>query len=162
MQLTEDQQSQVRQWAEEGASLGEIQKRMESEFEITMPYMEVRFLVSDLQISIQDPDKPKEPEESTSDLADLGVDDDDDDELPGDPLGALGGGNVSVTIDEIMRPNTVVSGKATFSDGEVAVWFIDAMGQLGLEPTTEGYRPSEEDFMAFQQELQKAARKAGL
>ena len=175
MQLNDEQQNAVRQWAENGLSLGDIQKKLQEDFDITATYMEVRFLVDDLNVTIKEEEKKEENKSSTLESAtvtdnssqtfdDGGVDHDDSDDDFGaedDGLG-IGGGNVSVTIDQIARPNTMVSGKTTFSDGETAEWYIDQLGQLGLDPTTPGYQPSQPDLMAFQKELQEAARKAGL
>jgi hypothetical protein len=76
-----------------------------------------------------------------------------------DPLPAVGG--LNVTIDQIARPNAMISGKVTFSDGEHAEWSLDQMGRLGLQPTTEGYRPVEADVIKFQTELQRLARTQG-
>ena len=77
-----------------------------------------------------------------------------------DDLGGAADG-VSVTLDTIAQPGTMISGKAKFSDGESATWYVDQMGQLGLDTTTPGYQPSPEDLAMFQQELSKAASQAG-
>jgi hypothetical protein len=50
------------------------------------------------------------------------------------------------------------SGKVRFSDGENALWYVDETGRLGLDPDTTGYRPSQEDIIAFQAELKKLVR----
>tara|TARA_R110002096_G_scaffold4501_6_gene21069 strand:- start:7071 stop:7571 length:501 start_codon:yes stop_codon:yes gene_type:complete len=165
MQLTEDQQQKVRQWASEGADLGNIQKRLAEELEITISFMETRFLISDLNITLheeveEEPEEPAVSDQATEgpvgEEGGLGAKDD-----PEEP--SLGGpGEVSVSLDTIAQPGMMASGKATFSDGETAVWYIDEMGRLGMDATTPGYRPAEADLMKFQEELGKAARKAGL
>ncbi|HEU4679399.1 MAG TPA: hypothetical protein VFS35_07755, partial [Terrimicrobiaceae bacterium] len=71
-------------------------------------------------------------------------------------------GKVSVTIDQITRPGAMISGRATFSDGQKAEWYLDQTGRLGLNPSTPGYRPSQQDVMDFQVELEKLARSQGL
>lgn len=147
MQLTEDQKGSVRQWALEGASLGDIQKRLTEEFAINLSYMETRFLISDLDVSLKGKEKPVEPVAAPASLNPDG--------------GGDAGGGVSVTVDSVAIPGTMISGKATFSDGETATWTIDQMGQLGLDAGTPGYRPSKEDLESFQVELSKAAEKAG-
>ena len=53
-----------------------------------------------------------------------------------------GPGGVSVGVDEIAIPGTLVSGKVTFSDGNTAAWHLDQTGRLGLAPKQPGYRPS--------------------
>jgi hypothetical protein len=67
-----------------------------------------------------------------------------------------------VTIDQITRPGAMVSGRTTFSDGQTAEWYLDQTGRLGLNPSTPGYRPSQQDVMDFQMELEKLARNQGL
>jgi hypothetical protein len=56
----------------------------------------------------------------------------------------------------------MVSGRTTFSDGQTAEWYLDQTGRLGLNPSTPGYRPSQQDVMDFQMELEKLARNQGL
>ena len=55
----------------------------------------------------------------------------------------------------------MVSGKVNFSDGKSADWYLDQMGRLGLVPKEQGYKPSEEDLMDFQTELQSELAKLG-
>jgi hypothetical protein len=85
-----------------------------------------------------------------------------DDFGPGDEMGDFPtGGNVTVTMDQLAIPGTMVSGKVTFSDGETASWYLDQGGRLGLADAPPGYRPSEMDVMQFQSELQRLMRRAG-
>ena len=37
-------------------------------------------------------------------------------------------GNVTVSVDELTRPGSMVSGSVVFSDGEKALWMIDELG----------------------------------
>jgi len=163
MQLTDDQKQIVAGWIEAGASLNDIQKRLQEELEVSMTYLDVRLLVSELNLVPKEKEKPKEEEktEPAEDAVDGEPAADDEDDFA-DDLAGLGGGKVAVSIDQIARPNAMISGKATFSDGEKAEWYIDPMGRLGLDPQKPGYRPSEQDVMAFQVELQKLARSQGL
>ncbi|MEM1294007.1 MAG: hypothetical protein AAGH89_01495 [Verrucomicrobiota bacterium] len=167
MQLTEDQQQIVRQWASEGADLGDIQKRLAEELEITLSFMETRFLVSDLNITLQEKEeaKPEEPAEIDGAAAEPDAGSPPEELIPDEPPAdqTIGGeGDVTVSLDTIAQPGMMASGQATFSDGETATWYIDEMGRLGMDATTPGYRPAEADLMKFQEELGKAARKAGL
>ena len=64
MQLDENQKKTVTGWIEEGLDLSAIQSRLESEMDIPMTYMDVRFLVGDLELVPKDEEEPeKEPEE---------------------------------------------------------------------------------------------------
>ncbi len=161
MNLSDAQKSSVAAWLEAGASLSEVQKRLREEFELTFTYLDTRLLVDDLKIQIKDPEPepapvetaPADPAEETPLSA--------EDEPSPLPPAAPGSGKVNVTIDQIMKPGTMISGKVTFSDGENADWYLDQMGRLGLNPTTIGYRPAERDVLAFQVELQRLARTQG-
>lgn len=158
MEFTDEQKQTIAGWLNNGVALAEIQRKLESEFGAQLTYMEVRFLVDDLDLDIVDKEepKPKEP----ADAADIPAVDAEADLLDDGPMGGSG---VSVDIDGITRPGAALSGSVTFSDGEKMGWQLDTYGQLGLLPgKTEGYRPSEDDIMAFQRELEIAVRKKGM
>ena len=173
MNLDEAQKQKVVGWLEEGLKLSEIQKKVASEFGLSLTYMEMRFLLDDLKL------KPKEKEVPRTPVPDLG-------RKPGAPgkpgmkLGApvpadelleeledeeealpAGGGNVSVSVDRVTRPGALVSGSVTFSDGKSAQWHLDQLGRLGMVPKEQGYRPSQPDLMGFQAQLQKELAKLG-
>ena len=152
MDLTDEQKQAVRGWVEEGAGLSEIQKRLADELGISMTYMDVRFLVIDLGIDVQDkPDKKPAPAVD----ADAGA------PAPSpSSSGAIGGG-VSVEVDRVTKPGSIVSGTVVFSDGTRASWMLDQLGRLAIDAGTPGYRPSEEDLRAFQEELRSALEKRG-
>jgi hypothetical protein len=145
MSLTEDQRASISKWIEEGASLSDIQKRLKEEFQLSLTYLETRLLADDLKLRLKEPERPIEP-------------------LPlptPDKAASAPGGKVSVTIDQITRPGAMVSGRTTFSDGQSAEWYLDQTGRLALNPSTPGYRPSQQDVMDFQIELEKLARSQG-
>ena len=161
MNLTEEQRQQVAKWIEQGAKLGEIQNRLASELGIKLTYMEARFLVDDLKLVPKDPERPKvvEPPAAKPPLTTQPV--------PGaeavpDVLPPLaGGGKVLVTVDQITRPGAIVSGKVTFSDGQVADWYLDQTGRLGVVPKQQGYKPAAADVQDFQLALQQEMAKLG-
>ena len=70
-------------------------------------------------------------------------------------------GNVSVTVDVVTKPGTMVSGNVTFSDGESAAWYMDQMGRLGVVAKTQGYKPSAADVQTFQDGLEAEFKKLG-
>jgi hypothetical protein len=149
MSLSEEQKASVANWVEAGEEMGAIQNRIKNEFGLTLTYMEVRFLLDDLKVV---PKSEPEPEPDTKD--------EDSEVLEPEP--APGPGRVSLTIDQITKPSALISGKVTFSDGQRAEWMLDQMGRLSLNPDTPGYRPAQDDVMAFQMELQSMARRQGL
>jgi hypothetical protein len=146
MSLTDDQKAAISKWIEQGASLSDIQKRLKEEFQISLTYLETRLLADDLKLSLKEPERPIEPPSLPT-----------PEKVPPPATG-----KVSVTIDQITRPGAMVSGRTTFSDGQTAEWYLDQTGRLGLNPSTPGYRPSQQDVMDFQIELEKLARNQGL
>lgn len=160
-QLSEDQKNTLRQWAAEGASIADLQKRMKEEMEIGITYMDARFLVLDLGIEIieEKPEEPAAAEESADVPPDAAVG-----ASPGDPAAPspLAGGAVQVSKDSIAVPGSIVSGQVVFSDGERASWMIDEYGRPGLDPSTPGYRPTPEDIEEFQKQLTSLVRDAGI
>jgi hypothetical protein len=139
-QLSDDQKNAIRQWAEDGATMAEIQKRMNELWQLRVTYMDTRFMILDLGITLK-PELKEEPKVETPVVDDGAAD-----------------GAVVVTRDEIVIPGMMFSGKVRFSDGENALWYIDNSGRLGLDPDTPGYRPAQEDVIAFQDELKKMLR----
>ena len=160
MTLTEEQRQRVSAWIVQGAKLAEIQTRLAEEFGIKLTYMEARFLVDDLKLVPKDPERPKAPEPpAEKKLATKPVPAEElaDEEIPA----PAGGGKVSVTVDQITRPGSLISGKATFSDGQIADWYLDQMGRLGVVPKQQGYKPSAADVQDFQMALQREVAKLG-
>jgi len=187
--LNDEQTAAVRAWADEGADLPVIQKRLGETFDVHLTFMDTRFLVADLGIEL----KTEEEEEVEETPAELSV----DHEVAGsngsvtepgetsDPAQAppaeddatgeaeAGGGEgtdpgaapleeVTVTISELQRPGMMANGSATFANGQVAEWYLDQMGQLGMNPTDPEFRPSPQQMLAFQQELQRVAQQKGM
>lgn len=181
MQLTDTQKQHVAQWVNEGASLQEVQRRLDEEFDVSLTYMDVRFLVDDLELELKDAPGSQDPEEKAPEHASgEGVhfhEDEAPDSMPAESMtgaedvadaeaefvGGGGGGNVSVEVDKITRPGAVISGSVTFGDGVKAGWQLDQMGRLGIIPpaSNKEYKPSEQDIQDFQVELQNELRKQG-
>ena len=165
MDITDEQKNKITEWVRQGEDLSHIQSLLKDELNINITYVETRFLLADL--GLEPDDEEEEEQEVTAEVEEssIPVDEADSpaDEIPPPVDQEIdGGGNVAVTVDSLMKPGAVISGKVTFSDGEAASWLIDQMGQLRLDPETENYRPSAEDIQKFQMELQKAASSQGL
>lgn len=54
MSLTPEQKQAVTSWVTAGDSLSTIQKKLIDQFKVTMTYMDVRFLVDDLNLALKD------------------------------------------------------------------------------------------------------------
>jgi len=151
MNLNEEQKKLVAGWVAEGATLADVQRRLKDECGVSLTYMDVRFVVDDLQLQLKE--QPKQSEAADR-LAAAKLEG--ESARSGPPPGG-----VSVTMDTITKPHALVSGKVTFSDGETAEWMLDQTGRLGLNPGKPGYRPSQADVLAFQDELQRVVQGLG-
>lgn len=149
--LTPEQRTQVARWVAEGATLSQVQERLRTELGLSMTYMDVRFLVDDLDLTLVDKPEPKAEEPAAAPEA-----------APEAPAPAPAtGGKVSVTVDTIAQPGYQVTGQVTFSDGQTAMWAIDMEGRPRMSATTPGYRPSPADIQEFQILLDAEFRKMG-
>lgn len=151
--LSEEQIEALRKWTAEGDQLADLQRKLKEQFSLNVTYMDMRFVVLDLGLEVQSQEEP-EPEKSADEESSV-------DGVAEEPLGAGGTGGVSVTLDRITSPGSMVSGKVTFSDGEGGRWMIDQMGRPSLDPDTAGYQPTQDDLMSFQHELRKALEGGG-
>ena len=151
--LTPEQISKVSAWVAEGATLSQIEERLSTQLEVPMTYMDVRFLVDDLNLALVEKEEPKPVEEPVADAApaEAGV--------PAET--AQGAGVVTVEVDTIAQPHAMISGNVTFSDGQKADWYIDHQGRPGMTARVPGYRPTQPDIVEFQTKLDVALRQAG-
>ena len=154
MNLDEAQRKQVADWIAAGAKLAEIQTRLAAEFGIKLTYMEARFLVDDLKLTPKDPEPPKVVAPPAEAAKPAGAP-----TLSPEPAPAFG--NVSVSVDQLTKPGTMISGKVKFSDGQDADWYLDQTGRLGVMPKVAGYTPSAAYVQDFQTALQTEIAKLG-
>ncbi len=152
MKLDEAQRITVAKWIADGAKLSEIQNRLATEFGLKLTYMEARFLVDDLKLTPKDPEPPKVVAPPIAAATPLTT-------QPVSPAPA--GGSVAVTVDQITKPGTAISGTVAFSDGQLADWYLDQTGRLGVVPKQVGYKPTAEDVKDFQLALQQEVAKLG-
>ena len=154
MNLDEAQRNKVAAWIADGAKLSEIQTRLLSDLGLKLTYMEVRFLVDDLKLTPKDPEPPKVVEPLAAKVPEPKA-------VSPEAAPAKPAGGVSVTVDQVTRPGAIVSGKVTFSDGQIADWYLDQMGRLGVVPKQQVYKPSQADVQDFQVALQQEVAKLG-
>jgi hypothetical protein len=55
MSLTPEQKASVSTWIAAGDNLSAVQKKLRDQFQVSMTYMDVRFLVDDLNLTLKDP-----------------------------------------------------------------------------------------------------------
>ena len=156
MSLNDQQKSELTAWVSEGNSLSAIQKLIQEKWGQSLTYMETRLLVDDIGLDLPDlsstPDSDDAPETS---------DDTEDNSVPFDPDATPPADGVTVSIDKIKRPGTLVSGNVTFSDGISGSWHLDSLGRIALSPAQEGYNPTQEDLQEFQKALQQELQRTG-
>ena len=175
MSLTPEQTAAVSNWVTEGDSLSTIQKKLREHFSVALTYMDVRFLVDDLNLQLKDaPIKVDASDVSkaqpkaaaakgpsgngtTPDEAALPGEDDFANEAP--PTGG-----VILDVDSVtLIPGAIASGKVTFSDGVTGKWIIDHQGRPGFtEISQPGYRPTPEDAKSFMNQLEADLQRRGL
>lgn len=160
MNLNNEQKQLVAQWVKEGCGLSEVQRRMTDQLKINLTYMDVRFLMIELGLDLQDK-KSAAPVKDLSAAATPTPPAAEEDALPGDLEPEAMPGGVSVDIDRIVRPGALVSGSVVFSDGVKATWALDQAGRLALGGTDKTYRPSAADIQEFQMTIARELQKRG-
>lgn len=190
MSLSPEQQNAVASWVAAGDNLSVIQKKLTDQFNLSLTYMDVRFLVDDLNLALKDPapkvdasdvakaplPKPAAPPppekkgflDKAKEKLGLGKEDSappsefDEDELPPEDLPDRPS-NVTVAVDKItLLPGALASGTVTFSDGVTGKWIIDHQGRPGFtEVSQPGYRPNPADAQAFMAELSRTLQQRG-
>lgn len=160
MNLTDAQKEAVTGWVADGLKLSEIQSRISESFEVSLTYMDVRFLIEDLELQLKEQPKPVD-----SDLRNVppppGNEAIENEQIDASDKPSADS-SVSVLLHNLYKPGVVVSGDVTFSDGEKVGWSLDQTGRLALNPTTEGYQPSQDDLQEFQKELSMVLQSRGL
>lgn len=124
--------------------MSDLQRRLKEEFGVSITYMDTRFLILDLGITLKEEAKVEEKKP--------------EDEIKAAPVPT---GKVTTVIDQLTLPGSLISGQVTFSDGEKGVWMVDQSGRPGLDPDTPGYHPTKEDIAEFQVQLRELLRKQG-
>jgi hypothetical protein len=155
--MTNDERKQIIQkLLAAGQTLSQIQDRLRTEHNDTITYMELRLLLSEMPTA-------KLPEKEFPKV-----------ELPVTPAPtvpptgkgketppAAGGGKLSISVDQVPAPGSMLSGYARFASGAKAHWFLDEMGRLGLEPELGAGKPTQADMQEFSTELRRMLQQAG-
>jgi hypothetical protein len=163
LKLTPEQLSQVETWAAAGASLNDVQGRLKEHFGLNITYLDARLLM--LEIGVKLKDKPRaevKPEAAPTNVAAEGEPTDWAEEPTPDPLRQQPpGGQVTISTDQITLPGAIISGKVTFSDGQLVSWLLDQSGRLSMKDAPMGYKPPPGDIPQFQQQLDHVLQRAG-
>ncbi len=174
MTLTPEQTKAVSEWIAAGDTLYAVQKKLADQFKVSMTYMDVRFMVDDLNLQLKDTapkvdasDVTKTPEAAPAPekkgflekaKEKLGLAPSGDEGLPAEDAPPPAGTGVSVTVDKVnLNPSAMATGTVTFPGGVTGKWIVDLQGRPGItEVSKPGYRPSQAEAQAFMQELSLA------
>jgi len=129
----------VRELLKQGRTLSEIQDHLRNEKNDSITYMELRLLLSEMpDAKLPEKELPKPavlpPEPKTTDA---------------------GGGKLSISVDQMPAPGSMLSGYARFNSGAKAHWFLDEQGRLGVEPELGSSKPTQKDMQEFTAELKR-------
>ncbi|MFA7173426.1 MAG: hypothetical protein WC340_08430 [Kiritimatiellia bacterium] len=157
MMILDEQRNSIKTWLTDGDSLADVQRKLKSEYGLTMTYMDVRLLVLEIGAEVQEEPEPEpEPEPAPSPNAEkvAAADAELEEAADAEP-------RVSLSIDRLIVPGAMVSGDVVFTDGTKAKWLIDNQGRFGIEPEVEGYQPTEMDLRLFQTQLRDELHRKG-
>lgn len=162
--LSEEQIEQIKDWVSEGAQMADVQRRLKEEFELNVTYMDTRFIALDLELEFEQEAVEDDPEDSVADSASQGGPTmEHASEVTNEPVKNESffevlpedenAPSVSLGLDQVAIPGSMVSGTVTFSDGERGRWMIDDVGRPSIDPDTPGYQPTQTDLEDFQVKL---------
>lgn len=131
----------IKSHLDEDLTLNEIHKLLSTEHDVKITFMELRLISSEIEDMDWGKFDPKAEEE-----------DEEENEVREAPVPVEA---TQIEISNIQRPGTMASGTVTFLSGLKGEWYVDTMGQLGLNMANDDDKPSEEDMQDFQVQLQR-------
>ena len=167
MTLTPEQTQAVAGWAAAGDNLSTIQGKLTAQFKVSIKYMDLRFLLDDLNVQLKDaaPKKDTVLQSPAPPAPGAAPEAAEDGDLPPDvPDEAVpAGGGVTVAVDKItLIPGALASGSMTFANGVTGKWIVDNQGRPGITDVSRpDFRPSAAEGQAFMQELSRVLQQRG-
>jgi hypothetical protein len=151
----EERKPIVRQLLREGRTLSQIQDFLRNEKNDSITYLELRMLLTEMpDAKLPEKETPKPaPAAAPTAPADLGT-------SPASSAAAATTGKLSISVDQMPAPGSMLSGYARFSSGAKAHWFLDELGRLGLEPELGSGKPTQADMQEFSTELRRMLQRA--
>ncbi len=141
---TDERKVIVRDLLAQGRTLSQIQDYLRKEKGDSITYMDLRLLLSEM------PDT-KLPEKELPKVV-----------LPPEPPAVpAAAGKLSISMDQMPAPGSMLSGYARFSSGAKAHWFLDETGRLGMEPELGTGKPTQTDMQEFSTELRRMLQRSG-
>ena len=150
----EERKPIVKELLAKGLTLSQIQDYFHKEKDDPIKYMDLRLLLSEmpdaklpekeLLKTVLPPAAPAAGAVPAAGLPESGT-----------------GGKLSISVDQVPSPGSMLSGYARFSSGAKAHWFLDEMGRLGLEPELGSGKPTPPDMQEFSTELRRILQQTG-
>jgi len=144
---TDERKTIVRDLLAQGRTLSQIQDYLRKEKGDSITYMDLRLLLSEMpETKLPEKELPKvvlPPE------------------LPTAAAAPATGGKLSISMDQMPAPGSMLSGYARFSSGAKAHWFLDETGRLGMEPELGTGKPTQADMQEFSTELRRMLQRSG-
>jgi hypothetical protein len=154
----EERKQVVRELLAKGLTLSQILDYLHKEKSDPITYMDLRLLLSEMpDTKLPEKERPKTvlpsavPPSATAPK---------DSEAPAAGQ-KTGGGKLSISVDQVPAPGSMLSGYARFSSGAKAHWFLDEMGRLGLEPELGSSKATQTDMQEFSTELRRMLQQTG-
>jgi hypothetical protein len=159
----EERKSIVGELLAKGQTLSQIQDYLHKEKNDPITYMDLRLLLSEMpDAKLPEKELPKTVLPTAASAASTATK-----AVPKDFASSpaakepAAGGRLSVSVDQMPAPGSMLSGYARFSSGAKAHWFLDEMGRLGLEPELGTGKPTPADMQEFSTELRRMLQQAG-
>jgi hypothetical protein len=159
----EERKAIVARLLAEGQTLSQIQDYLHKEKNDPITYMELRLLLSEMpDAKLPEKELPKNVMPAAASVPGAGTKAAPIDHASATPAkDAPAGGRLSISVDQMPAPGSMLSGYARFSSGAKAHWFLDEMGRLGLEPELGTGKPTQADMQEFSTELRRMLQQAG-
>lgn len=139
----------------EGLSLSEVQRYLADEYGENLTYFDLRLMAAELDVDWEQQDEVSGAAEGAGKIIDENPSQQEQAATAEGAESPADSGGTQVSIDKVTRPDAVMSGTVSFSSGAKAKWFIDHTQQLRLAPEPGSEKPTQDDIVEFQQELQR-------
>ena|SRR5579862_8702627 len=155
----EERKPIIKELLAKGLTLSQIQDHFHKEKNDPITYMELRLLLSEMPETKLPEKEPLKTVLPTPEPVPAPG------KMPAGPASAASepaaGGKLSISVDQMPAPGSMLSGYARFSSGAKAHWFLDEMGRLGLDPELGTGKPTQADMQEFSNELRRMLQQTG-
>ena len=145
----EERKEIIQKLLTDGRTLSEILDYLHREKGDSITYMEMRLLLSEMpNAKLPEKEVPKPAAAAAPSAIEPAT-------AKADASSSPAGGKLSISVDQMPQPGSMLSGYARFSSGAKAHWVLDEMGRLGVEPELASGKPTQQDMKEFSTELRR-------